>query len=48
MCSFVDRDLETNLSESLHHHFNDLDMGPANAGYSNIPAYSNVRVDYFS
>lgn len=48
MCSFVDRDLETDLSESLHHHFNDVDMGPANAGYSNIPAYSNVRADYFS
>ncbi len=48
VCSFVDKDLETDLSESLHYHCNDLDMVPANAGYSNIPAYSNVRADYFS
>ncbi len=53
VCSFVDKDLETGLSIPGSQSpsiitFNDLHMGPANAGYSNIPAYSNVRADYFS
>lgn len=51
--SFAEEDLETSLSIPGSQSpsivtFNDLHMGLANAGYSNIPAYSNVRAEYFS
>lgn len=53
ICVFVNKDLEPALSipgrQSLSIvTFNDLHMGPASAGYINIPVYSNVRVDRFS
>lgn len=51
VCSFVDNDLEAGLSipGSLPSvTVNGLHMRPAIAAYSNILAYSNVRVDYFS
>lgn len=51
--SFVGEDLETSLSIPGSQSpsivtFNDLHMELANAGYSNIPAYCNVRADHFS
>lgn len=53
VCSCVDKDLETGLSIPGSQHpsvvtFNDPHMGPASAGYSNVPVYSNTREDYFS
>lgn len=53
VCSCVDKDLETGLSVPGSQSpsiatVNDLHMGPAGAGYSNIPVYSNVRADCFS
>lgn len=48
----ADKDLGTRLSIpgswSLSINVNDLHMGPANTGYSNIAVYSNMGVDYFS
>lgn len=53
VCSCVDKDLETGLSIPGSQSpsvvtANDLHMVPANAGYSNIPVYSNVQADYFA
>lgn len=53
VCACVDKDLEAGLCLPGSHSlstatFNDLHMGPATSGYSNIPVYSNMREDYFS
>lgn len=51
VCLCADKDLETGLSVPGSPSIitvNGLHMGPASTGYSNIPVYSNVRVEYFS